>query len=114
MKVDKTDFNKLKQLDRIEYLLKKDRIEKNNKYSMPSGLWFIALIILQTIFMMLWFIAFRNFDQILFELSFFRIGLFLLVGAYLVDWAFYIMFSIRQNKEEKELFNDYFKIEVKN
>lgn len=111
MKINKEDFDKLKQLDRIEYRQKIEIIKKNNNGS--STLSFIWEMVLLNSFMFIfdiWISLKANvdipFSTFLLILKLEYIGLLLLLLLDFVVYYFYL-------KSISELENEYFKIEDK-
>ncbi len=114
MKIDKEKFNKLKQLDRIEYRQKVEMIKNwmNGSWGLPF-LWLFLGILAFTILLIpqgysalgIEFVA----DIIETAKIFLSFLLPLIFFGYLIDFMFYL---IRRNNL-KELEEEYFKIEVK-
>ena len=111
MKLDKEKFNKLKQLDRIEFRQKLDRIEDTG-FSligclfcmiMVISIFFSALIISQEIT--------GEVNMVLFDINVKVFGLFFFLMF--IEFPLVIGFSLLRSKHKKELFEEYFLIEVK-
>jgi len=116
MKIDKEQFNKLKQLDRIEFRQREDRI--NNYFQIGCG----YAVIKMTIFIVAFFLLMAPQGYMLWGAKFINdffqalrgiIGAFILifVVAVIIDLGIILM----QNKELKKLHEEYFtnKTEVK-
>lgn len=106
MKINKEKFNKLKQLDRIEFRQKYDRI-RNLDFSMNDVVWYILIITCISIL-----------GSLLSPLNEILINL---VASMLVIFVVVIMLNIiailfgfyYKSKKIKELQEEYFKVEVK-
>ena len=109
MKIDKDKFNKLKQLDRIEFRQKLKWIE-GIRFSIIDTLWYV--LIFAGIFMIGSETAIKNEVALMFSQV---VGLFLLVTFFLIlihiviGLAYYFV----RVKKEEELFKEYFKVETK-
>ncbi len=111
MKIDKKKFNKLKQLDRIEFRQKWDRIE-NLGFSVIN-LVFISLIIF-SIFFSASILSQNILEKVSYSLINFAIKFFILsIFMWFIEIVLLIGFSIRKNNLKKELFEEYFSVEVK-
>lgn len=114
MKLIQDQFNKLKQLDRIEYRQKEDRIRNFAKTKIGGkalkvlGLWVILYILLIPQGYLVWGIEFVNDATIVFK-AFFIFFMTASIFGFLID----IVFNLIRNKNIKELNEQYFKIEVK-
>jgi len=110
MKIDKESFNKLKQMDRIELLLKAKRIEDNNyntNLSWATNLLFY-IIMITLVGYIAFGLSFINRINIILRFSIYLISLGICIDIFLS-----LLFYIINSKKEKELMNEYFKIEVK-
>jgi sterol desaturase/sphingolipid hydroxylase (fatty acid hydroxylase superfamily) len=109
------EFNKLKQLDRIELLLKMDRLDKkeNNSYFYWSSL--SNHICLAIIFLMLFsFVMYgAGFKSGLLLLKFVPIFLTIAIFIALIGSAYNSINKIGNKKRRYELKKEYFKTEVK-
>lgn len=112
--IKKQDFKKLKQLDRIEYLLRLKRIEEKNRTGCLVSMFYLvtvicAILILVSIliFMVGGKEALCNFTKI-FPAVGFGLGFFFVLSLF-TD-LYYILKSI---KEKKELESEFFEQEVK-
>jgi hypothetical protein len=91
------DISKLNQLDRIEYLLKEEKIERANDYNafgtcvITSILFFILLVVLNLLNEFGWIIFFTMTMGIFAE----------------------ILFTYNKNKEINKLNNEFFIVEIK-
>lgn len=112
VKID--DFKKLKQLDRIEYLLHLKRIEEKNDNHFFSSFLHIFFLILG--FLLLVFLGVSNLIGIdkavpllnsIIKIT--RIGVWVIFFALILD----IIFWLRGKIWKKELREEYFKIETK-
>lgn len=114
MDIKQEDFDKLKQLDRIEYRQKEDKIRSWMDES--CGLIFLQYLVLVAVIALLLlpqtYVAFgiESLEGTL-EIIGFGMGVFIILAAlgFMLDVIFFI---IRQ-KNLKELKEEYFKIEVK-
>lgn len=113
MNIKKEDFKKLQQLDRIEYLLMKDEIQRFNKSSFPSPYPLMFLIAFQTILMVVWYGAFRDLEGLKFETSVFGFLMSIMITLYIIGVGIHIITYLKRTKEEEELRQEYFKIEAK-
>jgi len=114
MEINQKSFNKLNQLDRIEYRQKSDIIKKwqNNNWGAYFGKIAILNIIITTLLLLQLVIiigALRTFEIFSFFRFFIYFFLILTLFGFLVD----ILFDRIRKKELKELEEQYFKIEVK-
>jgi len=114
MEIEKKDFNKLKQLDRIEYRQKQDRIKNWNNYS--YGLIFIKyLIFIMVVSMLLipqgYFIWGIDFVKDVSNICGFSISLLMILSAFgfMADIVLYLI----KMKNLDELNKKYFKLEIK-
>ena len=118
MKIKRDDIKKLKQLDRVELMLKENRLEES-KPTCRIGInmfcnfltWYIALILLipaafglsnPATSMLL--IRVVN----VFSLAFQIVGVFIILEV-----ATYFILKMKHNKAKKEMYEDYFKVELK-
>ena len=115
MKITMKDFKKLKQQDRIEYLLKLNQVEKLNP-SFNFSIWvvFVILIVLtQVLFLGMYnadFISIETLRSIFNSCEIFTIIIFCLVVVELICSFIYYFHYLKHRKELRE---EYFKIEVK-
>ena len=112
--VTRDDFKKLKQLDRIEYLLTKKHIEESNNYNIFSSFAYMFFFILG--FMLLVFLGTANIVGIEKAIPIFnvmvlvsKIGVYMIVIAFFID----IIFWLRESIWKKQLREEYFKTETK-
>ncbi len=112
--VTRDDFKKLKQLDRIEYLLTFKRIEEQNNYGVFVHFAYPFFIVLG--FLLLVFLGMVNITGLEKAIPFFnmmiivsKIGMYVILVAVVVD----IIFLIRESIWKKQLREEYFKTEVK-
>lgn len=109
MDVEKEDFKKLKQSDRIEFLLRLKRIEDNNaacdSILLSLACWFTVMI-------MLFYIAF-GIKFIIKNLFIFKIVFMLLILFLLLEQFYNIYLFIKSRKEEEELEKEFFEIKNK-
>ena len=112
--ITRDDFKKLKQLDRIEFLLTLKRIEEQNNYSFVVSFGYVFFFIFG--FLLLVFLGTANLGGIekalpllnaILLLS--KIGYITLGIAFVLD----VVFWIRESKWKKQLREEYFKIGVK-
>jgi len=114
MKVTLEELNKLKQLDRIEYLLKEDRAEKYYEYN-PISLNYISFIVFAVIVLiMLSYIAFGSSSIYLAKIvNLSKLLLYVFFFLYILDRIVYIFYILRGMKEQKMIYNEFFKVEAK-
>jgi len=111
MKIDKKKFNKLKQLDRIEFRQKLDKIETLG-ISIINLLFFvfiIACIFLSASILSQDILEKANYLLINLTIKFFILSMFM----WFIEFILWIGFSIRKNNLKKELFEEYFSMEIK-
>ena len=105
MKIDKEKFNKLKQLDRIEFRQKYENINSSS-VNLHIHVW--GLMIMATIFGTVGLVSSRiallNLSVMLYKIGF--VVIIVSIGFNVIDWIFQ---SIRTKKLEEE----YFSVEVK-
>ena len=111
MRIDKEKFNKLKQLDRIEFRQKLDRVE-NIGFSLGSLLFWLFIIFC------IFFSAMIISEEITGEvnLTFFSLTmktLFFVLLVVFIEVILVISFTLVRIKLRKELIEEYFLIEVK-
>jgi len=105
MKIDKEKFNQLKQLDRIEFRQRYNKINEGT-ISLQIPVW--ALIIIGSIFGTVGLVSGR--------ISFVSVSLLTLKLAFiliLLDVGLGLFLSALQSKRTKELEEEYFSVEVK-
>ncbi len=114
MRIDKEKFNKLKQLDRIEFRQKSDRIKSWQSYSL--GFSFLKMLMFVVFFIILilpqGYLAFGvEFTQAILNAfrNIFPILVYAIVFGFIID----LVFSLIRIKNLGELYKEYFKIEVK-
>ena len=105
MKIDKKQFNKLKQLDRIEFRQKLNSI-KEFGFNFQDCFWYILII--STIFLIGGKIL-GNFQFIDVSIVLFLFAIFICF----IDICLIIGCTIIRHKEMKILMEEYFKVEVK-
>ncbi len=110
MEIDKEKFNKLKQLDRIEYRQKLNRIEKEE-----GGMFdfVLALMIISTIFLT-GAVIIQEFGR--FSLTLYEAGtntMYFAMFLFIIHIIFKMVQHYRQYKLKEKLEKEYFKIEVK-
>lgn len=114
MKATQEEFDKLKQLDRIEYRQREEKIKNNFKLSV-GGIFLKCLMILTIVSLLLLpqLIMLFGRDIALETLSiiFTGIGFFLVltITGFLID----IYLTIKEHQLLKELHEEYFKTEVR-
>jgi len=109
MKIDKEKFNKLKQLDRIEFRQRLERIEGIG-FSLINLIWYILII--TGVFMVGSTSTIENETALLFsQLTTFFLSLtfVLIILHILISLVFYLM----RKKDLEELEEEYFSVEVK-
>ena len=109
MKIDKDKLNKLKQLDRIEFRQKFERIE-GIKFSLFNTLWYTLII--TGIFMVGSETTIKNEVALRFSqlTSLFLFVTFFLILLHIVLSLVYYLVIV---KKKEELFKEYFKVETK-
>ncbi len=105
MKLDKEKFDKLKQLDRIEFRQKYDGIERIS-FWLGDLFWYI--IILCSIFIVGYLVSLNESMKII-AIGFLNLSVLLI---FLTILSFIIEYFVKSHLKEK-LFKEYFKIEVK-
>ena len=105
MKIDKEKFDKLKQLDRIEFRQKLDKIE-NMSFSIIDYVWYCSIISMVFLTGMI-----ISKELILIEL-FIKIMAFTMF-LFFIEIVICISSSCIRLKNRRELIGEYFKIEVK-
>ncbi len=113
MKIDKEKFNKLNQLDRIEFRQKVDLIKEKYPTGVSSAFWFITITGL--LMLNIGFSGYSDFGAD-FLLSFSDVSYSLLKIAFLffiLELGFIIYYSFRRIKAYEKLSEEYFKVEVK-
>ncbi len=113
-KMKEEHLNKLKQLDRIEYRQKEDRIKdwNNQSYGLIFLKAIILLIVLQIISLPLVYSAF-GIDAMYNVGTVLGFGVGFFIPFALGGFGFDMLFSVIRNKSLSELKESYFKIEVK-
>lgn len=107
MKINKEDYNKLKQLDRIEYIVLSEKIK--NKVDISYSIYFSLFTILTTGLMAILFKLYPNtIPKILIIL-----WLYIYMIITLTSWFLNLITAFKALKELNNLNNEYFKIEVK-
>ncbi len=114
MRIDKKQFNKLKQLDRIEFRQKEDRIKSWQSYSL--GFLFLKILVFIVFFLFLilpqGYLAFG--EEFVKDISnAFRSIYVVLVYAVVFGFIIDLVFSLIRINNLRELYNEYFKVEVK-
>jgi len=114
--IEQKDFDKLKQNDRIELLLREDRLEKkedNLKFNWLESFYFILMV---AGFCILMFLGLSNLVGMERSIAILRlivplfyIGMFIAVFGIIYNLVIALMF----NKRNKELESEFFKKEVK-
>ena len=114
MKIQKEDFNKLKQLDRIEYLLKKEKLEKYKDSKLIDGNYFVNICLILSGYFTIIFLELSNLIGIEESLNFLALSVKLLFAGIAI---FVIIFTynllIRKTllkKLDDELESEYFTI----
>ena len=111
MKIDKEKFNKLKQLDRIEFRQKLDYI---NNMGNRSFNYLYSLFVIATIFFSTYIISSLIMEEsiiILFKIT--SSVIFLAFFMSFVEFMLTLSYLIRRNKLRRELEEEYFEIGVK-
>ncbi len=115
MKIKIEDFNKLKQQDRIEYLLKLNQVGKLN-LSFNFTFWVVLVILIvltEVLFLGMYnadFISIEILRSIFNSFEIFTIIIFCLV---VVDLICSIIYYFHYLKHKRELREEYFEIKVK-
>lgn len=109
MKIKQEQFNKLNQLDRIEFRQKQDRIKDIYSASLNVE-YFIMLIMF--LFIIDIFLSFRAGYWVI-SLKTHVLVLQIVLICFLINLAHYIFNNILEVKKLKELQEEYFKIEVR-
>ena len=112
MKIDKEQFNKLKQLDRIEL-----RTRRNFVWLKTNTILTLCSLM---VLMILFLITFTFLGDIYFAIKgnlirviFFSILTIILTTSLLIPYYLIHKTFKKQEEEEEELINEYFKVEVK-
>lgn len=105
------DIDKLKQLDRIEYLLKIKAIRERYDYTPTSATSFIYFISFVLLVLLGWYSAFGTFPHRVLEILPLLLRLYLIVIFF--DYALKIYYSFLKNKFEKQVYDSFFRVEVK-
>ncbi len=114
MKLDKEKFNKLKQLDRIEFRQKINDIEK--RYSFSLSLSFMLIIIVLGLLCILISMNIYQMGEEQSSIDMFNVGalLFKLAFIYfLFEVILMFVLSFVELKKKNELIKEYFVVEVK-
>lgn len=116
MKIEKKDFYKLKQLDRIEYRQRKQYIEEQTNCGSLNYIYFIGIISFMCIISSL--IIYSIDGAIHYEIlgaliSVGNFGSALVVICVIIEVIIRIIGTLIQNKKLNELNEEYFKIKVK-
>lgn len=116
MKIKKEDFDKLKQLDRIEFRQKRDYIERYfDNGNLGSWDFFYNMLAISG-FVMIIGLLFYNINP---SSTYKLLGIFpmiikLTIGFFILLKVGEIFLNYKQKKELEKLEEEYFKIEVKN
>ncbi len=114
MEIDKEKFDKLKQLDRIEFRQKKEIIK-----SWKEGSWGLVFIIPAVVFIFVWVLLVpqgynvwglefvNDLSNVMWKSIGFLFGLS--IGGFIVDFIFYLI----RKKNLEELNEEYFSVELK-
>lgn len=111
MRIDKEKFNKLKQLDRIEFRQKLNRIEDMG-FSLGSIMLCLGVIV--CVFLSALIISQEITGEV--NMNIFNLlakFLFFLFLVVIIEFFLIFVFTLVRIKLRKELFEEYFKIEVK-
>ena len=106
MKIDKEKFNKLKQLDRIEFRQKYDKIENIRA---DLGNFFLFSMVIFCIFLTGYLIAQQH--TVLLDLA--RLFGKLAIVIFFIEIVGWVFCSIIRKKKFEELEQEYFQVEVK-
>lgn len=106
------DIDKLKQLDRIEYMLKIKVIRDRWNYSFGCSIfWFVYFCSILLLILLGWYSAFHTYPiKILLKVPF--IFKFFLL-AILIDFLLAVYYSYQRQRFEKQVYEKFFKFEVK-
>ena len=108
MRIDKEKFDKLKQLDRIEFRQKYNIINKPHDFFLFYL--FLISMVLSSIFGVGSYISIeKSLDFMIGSITFYVMGVFLFLGFIILS----IIQLIVSSKFNRELEEEYFKIEVK-
>jgi len=113
MRIEKEDFYKLKQIDRIEYRQRYDTIENYiTSFDFGNSGWFILIII--TLLLSTFIISYNITEEVDYVLLKGMIMfLFLLLLVFIIEIGSQIYSLLLKLKLKKELNEEYFKVEVK-
>ncbi len=111
MKIDKEQLNKLKQLDRIEFRQKIREIEELNITLMPMVYLFFITAITFFIGTLILVSLHSEHFALLYKVTLIiiKVGIFLTCVEIILTFVNVIIYL----KKKNELFNEYFKVEVK-
>ena len=106
MRIKEEDFNKLKQLDRIEYRQRRSLLENYFYYRLDFTGYFVILIL---IFVTMSFL--NDFDALSYEVvSAFYLIMQIIIYAILIEIGLKIFYTFMRIIKIKELNNKYFKV----
>jgi hypothetical protein len=115
--IEKKQFNRLTQASRIEYLIRKDRIERTTSHDVTAHYWAIGYFFGYLTLMLLFIAAFGMTYFVQHLARTFVLVAELLVWAVTVlvilDFGLVIIKSIRRKKEMKELDEFFFVVNPK-
>ena len=112
MRVDFKDFNKLKQLDKIEYLLKTDNIRKQYSYTFGISIIYCIFNISFIILMLLGFYsAFQTIPIKIIKML--PLQYLFIYFIFMLDFIMAIYYSFKRNKYLKEIYDEFFEVKAK-
>jgi hypothetical protein len=114
IKINKEYFNKLNQLDRIEFMLKKNKIDElNGSSGLPSFIYDMTVLLLLLI--VISFILYTNgfIEQAIIIVSIMQLASKLLVLGIIIIIGIELIIYVIYYKKNKELLKEYFDVKVK-